>query len=157
MHQGGIALPAVIFMLVVLATLLAAGVTMMSQASQGMNLELRGARALAAARAGAEWGTWMVNDPLASRSPSATAIAACASNTALPLPSPLDEFVVDVQCTRFPATGEYDEGGLKVAAFQLIVTASSGPGNSADRVERRIETRVVVCKNPGGQAPRYPC
>lgn len=156
-HARGIALPAVIFMLVVLATLLAAGVTMMSQASQGMNLELRGARALSAARAGAEWGTWMVNDPLATRSPSATAIAACASNSALTLPGALDEFTVDVQCTRFPATGEYDEGGLKLAAFEIVSTASSGPANSADRVERRIETRVVVCKNPGGQAPRYPC
>jgi hypothetical protein len=147
----------VIFMLVVLATLLAAGVTMMSQATQGITLELRAARALSAARAGADWATWMVNDPLGTRAPGASALAACASNSALALLAPLDEFTVEVQCTRYPATGEYDEGGLKLAAFQLVVTASSGALNSVERIERRIETRVVACKNPGGQAPRFDC
>ena len=153
----GIALPVVIFLLVITSLLLAAAMRLSTQASQAGVLELRGVRALAAARAGTEWAAWLMSDPLGTEETSATALPACRSNTTLALPAPLDEFNVLVQCTRHPATGDMDEGGLKLASYQLIATASVGDVDSAERVERRIEVRVTACKNPGGTAPRYAC
>jgi len=151
------ALPVVIFLLVILSMLLAAATTLALQGSAASSLELRGARALAAARAGTEWAAWMVSDPQASIAPGAAVLPPCVATTTVALPSPLDEFNVVVQCTRTPSSGEIDEGGLKLASYQLTATASGGDVASAERVERRVETRLTVCKNPGGLGPRYPC
>lgn len=153
----GLALPMVVFALVVLSTLLAAGVSLATQASAATALETLGARALSAARAGSEWGAWQVADPQASRAPGPAELPVCFTPTALALPSPLDAFSVSVECARTPASGEVDEGGLKLASYQITATASSGAEGSADRVERRVETRLTVCKNPGGLGPRFEC
>jgi hypothetical protein len=153
----GIALPVVVFLLVILSMLLAAATTLAMQGSAASALETRGTRALAAARAGTEWAAWMVNDPQATLAPGAAVLPPCVATTTVALPSPLDEFTVTVQCTRYPASGELDEGGLKLASYQLTATASAGDAASAERVERRVQTRLTVCKNPGGLGPRYPC
>lgn len=155
--QRGIALPVVIFLLVITSLLLAAAMRLSTQASQAGVLELRGVRALAAARTGTEWASWVVNDPPGTGTPGPTDLPACMADTTLALPAPLEEFIVQVQCTRHPATGEIDEGGLKLASYQLTATASVGEVDSAERVERRLEVRVTTCKNPGGNAPRYAC
>jgi MSHA biogenesis protein MshP len=156
-HTAGLALPVVVFALVILSTLLAAGIALSQQASAATTLEIQGVRALAAARAGSEWGAWMVSDPLATQAPGAAELPACMASTALTLPAPLDGFAVTVDCTRTPATGEIDEGGLKLASYQITATASTGAEGSAERVERRVETRLTICKNPGGLAPRFEC
>lgn len=153
----GIALPVVVFLLVILSMLLTAAVTLSVQGQAATALETRGARALAAARAGIEWGAWMVNDPQGSLAPGAAVLPACVGTTSVTLPTPLDEFTVVVECTRYPASGEYDEGGLKLASYQLTATSSAGDANGAERVERRVQARVTVCKNPGGIGPRYAC
>jgi hypothetical protein len=146
-----------VFALVVLSTLLAAGTALALRGSAGTALEVQGARALAAARAGTEWGAWMVSDPEASRAPGPAVLPDCVPSTALTLPAPLEDFSVQVDCQRSPATGEIDEGGLKLAVYQITATAQAGAAGSADRVERRLEVRLTVCKNPGGLGPRYEC
>lgn len=156
-RSAGLALPVMVFALVVLSTLLAAGTALALQGSAGTTLEVQGARALAAARAGTEWGAWMVSDPEASRAPGPAVLPDCVPTTSLSLPAPLDAFTVAVDCTRTPATGEIDEGGLKLATYQITATASAGDLGSAERVERRVETRLTVCKNPGGLGPRFEC
>jgi MSHA biogenesis protein MshP len=156
-RQLGIALPVVVFLLVILSMLLAAATVLAMQGSAAGALETRGARALAAARAGAEWGAWMVSDPQATLAPGPAVLPDCIATTTVTLPTPLDEFGVVVQCTRHPASGEIDEGGLKVVSYQLTATASAGDAAGAERVERRVETRLTVCKNPGGLGPRYLC
>jgi MSHA biogenesis protein MshP len=153
----GLALPMAVFALVVLSSLLAAGVTLATQAGAATALETQGARALAAARAGSEWGAWQVADPQASRAPGPAELPSCITATTLALPAPLDAFTVAVECARVPASGEIDEGGLKLASYQITATASLGTVGSAERVERRVETRLTVCKNPGGLGPRFEC
>jgi MSHA biogenesis protein MshP len=155
--QRGIALPVVVFLLVILALLLAAATALSLQSSAAGALETRGARALAAARAGADWGAWMVSDPQASRAPGPAVLPDCIATSTVALPTPLDEFTVTVTCVRTPASGEMDEGGLKLASYQIMATASAGDAASAERVERRVETRLTVCKNPGALGPRYTC
>jgi hypothetical protein len=64
---------------------------------------------------------------------------------------------VQVTCTRTPATGAIDEGGLQLAFYQITATASAGPAGSTDRVERQMQLRIETCKNPTGVAPLYGC
>jgi hypothetical protein len=114
-------------------------------------------RAYAAARAATEWAAWVVSDPLGTSNPNAFTLPDCMATTTVALPSPLDEFTVQVQCQRYPTVGETDEGGLKLAAYQLTATASVGDAASAERVERQLEVRVTACKNPGATAAPYAC
>jgi hypothetical protein len=116
-----------------------------------------GARALAAAQAGAEWAAWQVRDPAGTRAPLPTALPDCpASPTALALPSPLEAFDVQVSCRRLPASGAFDEGGLRSVVYEITAVASAGDAAAADRVERRVQLRVETCRNPGASVPT-PC
>ncbi len=50
-----------------------------------------------------------------------------------------------------------DEGGLLIAAYQVVATDSSGAANDADRVERRVQQPIETCWNPAGVSPSYSC
>lgn len=153
--QRGIALPAVIFLLVAVGLLLAAGLLMLTQSQHGQSLQLQSARALSAARSGSEWGLWQVSDPDGALGLAAGDVPPCFAGQTLTLPAPLADLPVQVSCTREPASGSVDEGGLKLASYRIVAWAESGSGN--ERVQRRFEARHTVCRNPGGTAPRYAC
>lgn len=153
----GLALPVVLFLMVILGTVLAGATTIAMRASQGGELEVQGARALAAARAGTEWGAWMVADPEATRAPGPVELPSCPPATTLALPQPLDAFTVEVSCTRHPATGSVDEGGLKLASYRIVAVSTAGADGDPRRVQRRVEARLTICKNPGGLGPRHEC
>jgi MSHA biogenesis protein MshP len=153
----GIALPAMIFMLVAVSLLLAAGMMLLTQSLQGQTLQLQAARALAAAKSGTEWGLWQVSDPTGSQGLGASTLPPCFASTALTLPSPLGDFGVQVSCTRTPASGSVDEGGLKLASYQVLAVASNGATGTPNFVQRQFTARLTVCKNPGGTAPLYAC
>jgi len=156
--QRGLLLPAVIWVIVILGGIIATMVTLMGRNSLAMSQEVTGARALSAARAATEWGAWMVRDPQATRAPGPSVLPDCFTSPAsLAFPTPMDGLAVQVTCTRSPSTGTLDEGGLLVAVYQIVATASSGAAADAGRVERRVQLRIETCKNPAGTAPLFSC
>ena len=156
--QRGLLLPAVVWVIVILGGIIATLVSLMGRNSLALAQEVTGARALSAARAATDWGAWMVRDPQATRAPGPSVLPDCFTSPAsLALPTPLDGLTVQVTCTRSPATGTLDEGGLLVAVYQIVATASSGAAANAGRVERRVQLRIETCKNPAGLAPLYNC
>jgi len=155
--QRGIALPAVVFLIVIVGVMLSAGMAMLGQSQSSYALQVQSARALAAATSATEWGAWQVTDPQSTLGLDANTLPPCFAATTLTLPDPLAGLNVNVACTRVPSTGSVDEGGLKLAFYKLVATVDNGQVGTADGVTRRLEVRVAVCKNPGGTAPRYAC
>lgn len=155
--RRGIALPAMIFLLVVVGLLVSAGLLLLARSQHAQVLQLQSARALAAARTATEWGLWQVSDRTGSLGLPADTLPPCFATRTLALPSPLSDLTVQVSCTRDPASGSVDEGGLKLASYRIVAQASGGPADGNDRVQRTVEARHTVCRNPGGSAPAYAC
>ncbi len=155
--QAGIALPAMVFAVVVVGLLLGAGLTLLNQATHTQTLQLQAARAIAAAKSATEWGLWQVSDPSGALNLGPTTLPACFNATTLTLPEPLADISVQVSCSREPGAGTQDEGGLKLASYRVLAVASVGAAGSTHHVQRQYEARATVCRNPGGTAPRYSC
>jgi MSHA biogenesis protein MshP len=132
-HQKGFALVSAIFILVALAALGGFIATVSSAQHIGSALDLNGARAYQAARAGTEWGA-------------AGAIAsACAASTSI---GTVNTVAVTVTCTTL-ATGNAVEAGLgsiyqitAIACNQPAAGVCPGVASDANYVERRL-TAVV--------------
>jgi MSHA biogenesis protein MshP len=150
-HRRGIALPAVVFIMVVMGLLIAGGLNLLMQANQSHVQQLLAARAISAARSGVEWGLWQVS------ATNGSAPAACFSTTTLTLPEPLANINLSVSCTRTPATGTVDEGGLKLATFSIAAIATHGSQSDPLHVSRQMEARHTVCRNPGADSPAFRC
>jgi MSHA biogenesis protein MshP len=130
--ESGFVLPTAIFLLVILAALAAYMVSLSRTSHISSALDIQGARAYLAARAGIEWGAWQVVDPQGLQ-PSP---APCpASPTALTLTGTLATFAVEVRCTQTLAT----DGADLVAIYQITSTATSGLPGQVDYVERQIQ------------------
>jgi MSHA biogenesis protein MshP len=157
MKARGIALPAMVFLLVIVALMIGAGVQMLLAGSHTQSLQIQQARALAAAKAGAEWALWQVSDRDGLLGLDGSTLPPCFADRTLALPAPLDGLQVQLSCLREPASGSLDEGGLKLASYRVQALASSGSAGAADFVQRRFEARHTVCKNPGALAPSYAC
>jgi MSHA biogenesis protein MshP len=146
-----------VFAVVIVGLLLSAGLQMLSQSQHTQVLQLQASRALAAAKSGGEWGLWMVSDPDGALGLDGSTLPPCFAAQTLTLPSPLADLSVQVSCTREPASGSVDEGGLKLASYRVLAVASEGAAGSVGFVQRQFEVRHTVCKNPGGAAPRHAC
>ena len=139
---AGVGLITAIFLLVVLAWLGVAMVTVFTAQQTSSALDVQGARAYQAARAGIEWGLYQQ-----------LRNGSCAAGTSFPLPSnsTLNGFVVTVTCTRIagpaPVTGPataLDRWVLTATACNLQPSGGSCPNavNSPDYVQRKIEVRI---------------
>ena len=155
--QRGIALPAMVFLVVIVGLMLSAGLLMLTQSQHTQSLQLQAARALAAAQSGSEWGLWQVSDPQGALGLPGDTLPPCFATQTLALPSPLTDLTLQVSCSRVPASGTVDEGGLKLASYRLLALASGGAAGSGEFVQRQFELRHTLCKNPGGTAPLYAC
>ena len=155
--QRGIALPAMVFMVVMVGLMLSSGLLLITHSQHSQSLQLQTARALAAAKSGVEWGLWQVSDPTAALGLDGQTLPPCFATQSLTLPSPLDGLTVQVTCTRDPGAGTVDEGGLRLASYRLVAQASSGTAGAPSHVMRQVEARHTVCKNPGANAPLYAC
>jgi MSHA biogenesis protein MshP len=167
----GFSVVAAIFLLVVLATLavIIASVTGIQQASS--QLDILGARAYQAARAGVEWGAHRVLDPnnaLNNGQPD------CAQNAGLPfmsscpvspqnlpaLAGSLAPFTVTVTCTL---SADTTEGNRNVRVFTITATACNQPGScpavpaSNEYVDRQIQATLSKCWDRTATAPRCAC
>ena len=138
---AGVGLVTAIFLLVVLAGLAVAMVGISGAQQSASVLDVQGARAYQAARAGIEWGLFQ-----SLRNPAFV----CGGDTsfALPATSTLRGFVVTVNCTQVaPPPGAPAGSAVAQPRSVLRATACSlqsangscpNPSNSADYVERQL-------------------
>jgi MSHA biogenesis protein MshP len=123
-RQGGMTLVAAIFVVVIVASLSAFAVSTTRATRDATNLQLLADRALAAARAGAEWGAFR-----------AFSQNLCAANQALPLAQgALRGFQVIVDCVRTRPEGTY-------WVVDITSTARWGNFGAADYAYRRVVAR----------------
>ena len=168
-RQSGFSVVAAIFLLVVLAILavIIASVTGLQQASS--QLDILGARAYQAARAGMEWGAYQVLDPnnnlnaanCTSGPGGAPVMSACpVSPTNLALAGSLTPFTATVTCTL---TADTTEGNRNVRVFTITSTACNQAGPcpavpaSAEYVDRQIQATLSKCWDRTATAPRCGC
>jgi MSHA biogenesis protein MshP len=150
-RQNGFTIVSAIFILVVMAALAAFIVTASTGQQIGSALDVQGARAYQAARAGLEWGLFELQtssqyqfgfgpSPVGANT-SATANAnsrncPAASATFNPPASTLAGFTVTVTCTA------YVDPNAGPTVFVIQSTASSGTVGSAGYVERRLKVSI---------------
>ena len=127
-RQRGSALVVAIFLLVVLALLGAVAVRLTAVQSQTVNLELLGARALQAARAGLEWGSHQ-----------AISTGSCLNASTTLAEAALAGFAVDVSC----AATSHSEGAATVTVYVITAQASTGTYGQPGFVSRQVR-RVIT-------------
>jgi MSHA biogenesis protein MshP len=134
-RSTGIGLVTAIFLLVVLAALGVAMVTVFTSQQQAASLDAQGARAYQAARAGVEWGLFqqMRN-------------GSCAGSTtfALPAASVLAGFTVTVTC-KSSGADPLTRRVLEATACNQPAGDGSCPNaatNSPDYVQRKVEVEL---------------
>lgn len=159
--QHGFAFITAIFVLVIMATFAAYAVTLSTSAQATTAVAVQGVRAHAAARAGLQWAAYTLRDPQFTAVPGNTPRDCFASPAALALPAEFAGFTVQVSCTRYPdfgATPNFsEEGTQRLAQYLVTATASSGTPGSLDYVERQLEARIEVCKDPSASSPAFAC
>lgn len=141
-RSAGIGLVTAIFLLVVLAGLGVAAVRIFNVQQASSSLDLDGARAYQAARAGIEWGLFQ-----------SLRNGNCASTSfALPADSALSRFTVSVSCTE--VAGPADAAGstanttrrriVAVACMQApgLACSADSPASGPDFVRRRLEVQI---------------
>jgi MSHA biogenesis protein MshP len=162
-RQSGFSVVAAIFLLVVLAVLsvIIASVTGIQQASS--QLDILGARAYQAARAGMEWGAHRVLDPNNALPACALPTCPAASTNLSGLGGSLAPFTVTVTCVQAADT---TEGNRNLRVFTLVATACNETAGGAcpnpaptinDYVERQLQASVSKCKDATAAPPRCEC
>jgi MSHA biogenesis protein MshP len=137
-RTGGFSLISAIFLLVVVTLLGAYVVTLSTSQHTAEALDVEGARAYQAARAGVDWGTWELLQAPVNAFRTACDGATYATPTSQPLAGlagTLSGFAVDVQCGSATTT----ETGVNVRIYRLTVTASKGTLGSLFYVERKLQ------------------
>lgn len=162
-RQTGAALITALFLLLLFAGLAAAMLNLGTAQQAALAQDVRGARALQAARAGLEWGFYQVLDPahasvVPPSDPSWPHLPDCPPATDLDV----DGFKVSVSCSRSPTgnPGYYEEAGnrRRLRVFTLIATASAGTLGTTSYVERRLRAEIAKCRDAAGNALRgYDC
>ena len=122
-HARGFSLVAVLFLIVVIAALGAFAVRIGAGQQQTVNLALLGARALAAANSGVEWGANQ-----------AVKYGSCAGTTLNLSEAALSGFTVTVTC----ASSAHAEGGSTVTVFRINARAQAGTYGTPDYVSRQV-------------------
>ena len=130
-RQRGMSLVVAIFLVVVIASLSAFAVSVGNAQANSTNLQLQADRALAAARAGAEWGVYR-----------ARVQGLCPNPSAVVLPQgALRDFRVTVTCRR---TGPHNEGALPpYFVYDIDSYAQWSIFGAANYSFRRVNARVI--------------
>jgi MSHA biogenesis protein MshP len=134
--QRGFSLISAIFLLVVIAVLGMFAVTLFTGQQQGETLDMLGARAYQASRAGIEWGAYQILTP--GTISCNTYAAPNSNNVALTAPG-LQNFTVTVACGSLAVS----EAGATVTIYQLTSTATQGNADTPNYVERQIKAAIA--------------
>jgi MSHA biogenesis protein MshP len=127
-QQGGFALVAAVFIIVVLALLGIMMVTIGGMQRATASAAVQGARAYHAARSGIEWGVYR-----------ATEASSCVASTIFPSVAGFDGFDITVGCI----STAHRERGDDYSVYVITSTATSGNFGAADYVSRRIQVTVT--------------
>ena len=164
----GFSVVAALFLLVVLALLGAAIVSVIGVQQASGQLDLLGVRAYHSARAGVEWGARSVLDPDNTLNPASCSPPVMPSCPVSPtnlntLAASLSAFTVTVTCTQ---TADTTEGNRSLRVFTVVATACNqpdgggacpNPAPSGDYVERQLQASLAKCKDSTALAPRCDC
>lgn len=135
-RQAGIGIVTAIFLLVVLSGLGVAMVTMVSAQQASSTLDLLGARAYQAARAGAEWGLYrQLRDASCPVAP---------QTFIMPQTSSLAAFTVTVTCTETLMAGAPQLTRYRISSVACNQAGAGGcpnQNNSPDYVQRSVEVQ----------------
>jgi len=134
-RQSGFAIVTAVFIIVALAALSAAIVSLVRTQQTGSMLDTEGVRAYLAARSGVEWGAY-----------NSLRNNVCAPTTAVALGASLGAYTATVTCARTT----HNEGGVAVNIDNIVATACNQPaaGNcpnpapAAGYAERQISIMV---------------
>ena len=140
-HSAGFSLISAIFLLVVVTLLGAYVATLSSSQHIAEALDVEGARAYQAARAGVDWGAWQILQAPAGgfrTSCDGATYAAPFSQPLAGLAGTLSGFAVQVQCGSAATT----EAGTNVRVYRMTVTASKGNLGSLFYVERQLQATL---------------
>ena len=140
-RSGGFSLISAIFLLVVVTLLGAYVATLSSSQHIAEALDVEGARAYQAARAGVDWGAWQILQAPAGgfrTSCDGATYAAPFSQPLAGLAGTLSGFAVQVQCGSAATT----EAGTNVRVYRMTVTASKGNLGSLFYVERQLQATL---------------
>ena len=130
-RQHGFSMVTAIFLLVVLAGLGAAMVTLSTSQNQSSALDVMGSRAYQAARAGIEWAAYQVINN-----------SSCPPLTTLNnLGGTLSPFAVTVRCTTTAILGDSISTFYSVSAVACTAATCPVAPTDADYVERSISTK----------------
>jgi MSHA biogenesis protein MshP len=156
--QSGFSIVAAIFIVVVLAALAAALLTVASLQHSSAGLDVQGVRAYQAAQAGVEWGIDRilnpdnVSDPPVA-GPDPAQVPQCWGGGATVTPGgSLSGFAVTVTCSRTATT----ELARNIGVYTIAATAIFGTVNQPNYVAREVTVTVSRCKDPAN-APTYSC
>jgi MSHA biogenesis protein MshP len=135
--QHGFSLVSAIFLLVVIAALGTFAVTLSTNQQQSAALDVLGARAYQASRAGIEWGAYQ-----AIINPGAIICAtlpATAPNGPIVMANTLQNFNVMVDCGSTAAS----EASATITMYQLTSTARQGTVATPNYVERQMSVTIA--------------
>lgn len=146
--ERGFSLVTAIFLLVVIAALGVFAVTLSTTQQQSAALDVTGARAYQAARAGVEWGAYQVIQSAVAGGAFATGCQAGTTASAVSLTNTLSGFAITVECraTSYDEAGRTAAGGNPLWVYRLTSSASGVAGaqaGSPDYVERQITVTIA--------------
>ena len=128
--QRGVSLITAIFLLVVLSALGVMMLTFFSAQQQSSTVDVLGARAYQAAKAGVDWGAFQVLQ----------SGVGCVPTSNVTLGGTLAPFQVVVNCSL----NSYTEAGNPVTVYRIISTATSGgTPDQVGYVERVIDVTIA--------------
>jgi MSHA biogenesis protein MshP len=138
--QQGFSLVTAIFLLVVLAGLGAVMMTFFTAQQQSSALDVMGARAYQASRAGIEWGAYQIIQSGVAGGAFASACQPGPVSSPVALTNTLSGFNLNVQCS---ATSHV-EGTNQLWVYSVSsVAATGGAAGQPDYVERQMSVTVV--------------
>lgn len=141
-RQRGVSIITGIFLLLLMATLAAAMVSVISTSHVNIATDIGGSRAYQAARAGVEWGMYQL-DPNAQ----AAALPACVNGS-----PPIPGHTVTVTCQSWDTT----EGGRQIRIYRISSLATAS-GVKAPGIERLVEVTVEKCRDATISVAPYDC
>ncbi len=135
--QQGFSVVTAIFLLVVLAFLGTAMVMFSVNQQQTDTMDVMGARAYQAARAGVDWGAYQVlRNPAGISCP----VGGAVNGVTMPAGSTLSGFTVNVSCWSYAPVSE---GANTVTMYRLLSTATQGTVGSPGYVERQMTVTIA--------------
>jgi len=156
-REAGFAAVTAIVILVILAVLGAAIVTISGTRHVSLALDIMGSRAYQAAISGIEWGAYQILNPENTNNP--TRYVCPVPDTNFALAGELSGFTVTVSCKSL----DHSESGNTLRIFRLQATACNKPSGAApgtcppspavtsfDYVERQVTAVLQTCRTNKG-------